>query len=174
MFSRSFILIVLWLFVIRMTIYFYEKKNKIKSNFWSSFDLWTQNNEVRITDTVYEEEPAWRKFEKEIAWIFEMNWWEVKLWPGSADNGKDIVIRKESETYLVQVKHRYGNKFVSPKEIRDFQWAIDLYNKTYWTNAKWIFLTSWKTTFNARSTASSLWILLRDKRNRKKKIYAFD
>ena len=118
-------------------------------------------------------DPRRRQFEKEVADYFSQNWREVVLWPWSADNWKDIVIRKWSMVYLVQCKHWYWNWFVSPKEIRDFQWAIDLYEKQHGIKAKWIFITSWKTTSSARSTANTLWIELWDKRNWKDKINNF-
>lgn len=121
----------------------------------------------------YIKEPKWRKFEKEVAQCFEQNWWEVKLWPWYDDNWKDIVIRKWLEVYLIQCKHWYGNRFITPKEIRDFQWAIDLYIKQYGIQASWIFITTWKTTKKARDTAKELWIELRDKYTRENKISNF-
>ena len=121
---------------------------------------------------MYADDP-WRKFEKEVAGLFEENWWEVKLWPGSNDGWKDIVIWKGNEVYLVQCKHYRWSMFVSPKHIRDFQWAIDLYEKLNNIKVKWIFITSWKTTSYARDTAKTLWIELWDKRNRREKIACF-
>lgn len=114
-----------------------------------------------------------RQFEEEVADKFSQNWWEVVLWPWAADNWKDIVIRKNAIVYLVQCKHWYWNWFVSPKEIRDFQWAIDLYEKQHGIKAKWIFVTSWKTTSKARETARTLWIELWDKWNRRDNINSF-
>jgi hypothetical protein len=105
--------------------------------------------------------------------LFEENWWEVKLWPWSNDGWKDIVIRKWLEVYLVQCKHYWGNKFVSPKHVRDFQWAIDLYEKQNNIKVGGIFITSWKTTYSARETARTLWIELWDKWNWRDKIAYF-
>jgi len=124
------------------------------------------------SEDIYEDNP-WRQFEKEVANLFAKNWWEVKLWPGSNDGWKDIVIRKWLEVYLVQCKHYRWNKFVSPKHVRDFQWAIDLYEKQNNMKVRWIFITSWKTTSQARETANTLWVELWDKWNWRDKISYF-
>ena len=134
-----------------------------------------KNQEVsrhNMIDNSFEDKP-WRKFEKEIADLFKERWCEVVLWPWSNDNWKDIVIRRWLEVYLVQCKHYYWNRYVWPKQIRDFQWAIDLYEKQNNMIVRWIFVTSWKTTSNARETAKTLWIQLRDKWNWRDKIYNF-
>lgn len=110
-------------------------------------------------------EPKRRKFEKEVASMFEQNWWEVVLWPWYDDGWKDIVIRKWLAIYLVQCKHYYWNWFVWPSQIRDFQWAIDLYERKNNMTVRGIFITSWKTTSKARETARMLWIELWDKYN---------
>lgn len=124
------------------------------------------------SEDVYEDNP-WRKFEKEIGELFSERWFEVKLWPGSNDGWKDLVIRRWEEIYLVQCKHYWWNKFVSPKHVRDFQWAIDLYERQNNIEVKWIFITSWKTTYYARETAEALWIELWDKWNRRDRILSF-
>jgi len=128
--------------------------------------------DLRKENDIYSDNP-WRKFEKEVANCFENNWREVELWPWSNDGWKDIVIRKWLQVYLVQCKHYYWNKFVSPKHVRDFQWAIDLYEKQNNMKVGWIFITSWKTTYQARETANVLWINLWDKWNWRDKIAYF-
>ena len=149
-----------------------KKKNNIMSQLKRNEFLAKIKSNQEKTSDIYEDNP-WRKFEKEIADLFEENWWEVKLWPGSNDGWKDIVIRKWLEIYLVQCKHYWWNKFVSPKHVRDFQWAIDLYEKQNNIKVRWIFITSWKTTSQARETANTLWIELWDKWNWRDKIAYF-
>ena len=157
--SHFLFLICMPLCLIAMYLHFKKLRNsqasKSKKDYLNSWD------------------PKRRQFEKEVADYFAQNWREVVLWPWAADNWKDIVMRKWLAIYLVQCKHWYWNWFVSPKEIRDFQWAIDLYEKQHGISARWIFITSWKTTSNARETARTLWIELWDKWNRKDKINNF-
>lgn len=121
-------------------------------------------NDYKV-DTSEVKEPKRRQFEKEVASIFKENWWEVKLWPWYNDWWKDIVVRKWLAIYLVQCKHYRWTWFVWPSQIRDFQWAIDLYEKKNGMTVRWIFITSWKTTSKARDTAKMLSIELRDKYN---------
>ena len=149
-----------------------KKKNNIMSQLKRNEFLAKIKFNQEKTSDIYEDNP-WRKFEKEIAELFEENWWEVRLWPWSNDGWKDIVIRKWLEVYLVQCKHYWGNKFVSPKHVRDFQWAIDLYEKQNNIKVGGIFITSWKTTYPARETARTLWIELWDKWNWRDKIAYF-
>jgi hypothetical protein len=132
------IILVDIILLISVFIYFNNKKNKQKSE-------WLENYEYQSIKAT----PPWRKFEIEVANLFKERWFEVVLWPWSNDNWKDIVFRRWSEVYLVQCKHYY-NRYVRAKHIRDFRWAIGVYEKQNNMNVKWIFITSWKTTSNAR------------------------
>lgn len=129
-----------------------------------------QTNKNHIINDYKVEEPKRRQFEKEVASLFEQNWWEVVLWPWYDDGWKDIIVRRWLEIYLIQCKHYYWTWFVWPNQIRDFQWAIDLYEKKNNMTVRWIFITSWKTTSKARETAKMLAIELWDKYNWRKKI----
>lgn len=151
-----------------------EKKEKIRNTVktvqsWKPIDISIMDGWQKSFDNDIENKP-WRKFEKEVAEMFYNRWFDVVLWPWIDDNWKDIVIRKNSKIYLVQCKHYYWRKMVSANEIRDFQWAIDLYEKQNNKKVKWIFITSWKTSAKSRDTASTLWIELRDKFNWKHNI----
>ena len=115
------------------------------------------------------ESHPWRQFEREIAQMFADRWFEVILWPWIDDDWKDIVIRRGLEVYLIQCKHYYW-KMVSVNEIRDFQWAIDLYEKKHNMVVRWIFITSWKSSSKSRQIAKILGIDLWDKFNWKDKI----
>ena len=157
---------LLFLISIILLIYVSKYFNKQKNNQISNWlDVY---NELDSKD-----EPQWRRFEREVALLFEQNWREVKLWPWSDDDWKDIVIKKELKIYLVQCKHYYWNWFVWPKEIRDFQWAIDIYKRKNNLNVWWIFITSWKTSKKARETARILDIELWNKRDWRDKINNF-
>lgn len=152
-----------------------EKKDKIMSQLKRIeflAKIKAEEEERVKREDVYEDNP-WRKFEKEIWELFSERWFEVVLWPWSNDWWKDLVIRRWAEVYLVQCKHYRWNKFVSPKHVRDFQWAIDLYEKQNNIKVGWIFITSWKTTYQARETANTLWIKLWDKWNRRDRILSF-
>ncbi len=167
-----FIYICIPLFLFIMINNYDKKKNNVMSLLKRTEFLAKLKAKQTKTNDVYEDNPR-RKFGKEVANLFADNWWEVRLWPWSNDSWKDIVIRKWPKIYLVQCKHYWWNKFVSPKHVRDFQWAIDLYEKQNNIKVKWIFITSWKTTSPARETASTLWIELWDKWNWKDKIAYF-
>lgn len=170
-----FIYVCIPLFLFLMIRNYDKKKDNIMSNLKRMeflAKLKAKEEGKAKKEDIYEDNP-WRRFEKEVANLFAENWWEVKLWPGSNDGWKDIVIKKENEIYLVQCKHYRWNKFVSPKHIRDFQGAIDLYEKQNNIEVKWIFITSWKTTYQARETANTLWIELWDGWNRMDKITCF-
>lgn len=130
-----------------------------------------EERELQRQRDTYANNP-WRQFEIEVADLFERRWREVQLWPGSNDGWIDIIIRW-SDIYVVQCKHYWWNKFVWPKHIRDFQWAIDLFEAQHNLRVEWIFITSWKTTYYARETAKSLWIRLWDKWNRRDRILSF-
>lgn len=136
---------------------------------WKAIDISIIDTWQKSFDDDIENKP-WRKFEKEVAEMFYNRWFDVVLWPWIDDNWKDIVIKKSWEIYLVQCKHYYWRKMVSANEVRDFQWAIDLYEKQNNKKVKWIFVTSWNASNKAKATANTLWIELWDKYNRKSKI----
>lgn len=136
---------------------------------WKAIDISIIDTWQKSFDDDIENKP-WRKFEKEVAEMFYNRWFDVVLWPWIDDNWKDIVIKKNWEIYLVQCKHYYWRKMVSANEVRDFQWAIDLYEKQNNKKVKWIFVTSWNASNKAKATANTLWIELWDKYNRKSKI----
>lgn len=158
-----FMVAVIWLFALALLISHFDKeKNSIIS----------EQDKEKIRKLKLD--MPWRKFEEQIAECFSQRWWKFKLWPWEADDWKDIVVWKDWKIFLVQCKHWFWSWIVGPKEIRDFQWAIDLYNKKYHKEAKWIFITSWKTTPKARETANSLWIHLWDRYNWEKKVQTFE
>ena len=104
---------VIWLFALALLISDFDKeKNKILSK----------------KDKSIKNMP-WRAFEEQIADCFKQRWWEVKLGPWIADNWIDVEIKKDGKVYLIQCKHRFLNWIVRSKHIREFDWAIDQYNK---------------------------------------------
>ena len=154
---------VIWLFALAWLISHFDKeKNNIKS----------EQDEQKIKKLKLD--MPWRKFEEQIAECFFQRWWKKNLWPWEADDGKDIVVGKDWKIFLIQCKHWFWDWIVRPEQIRGFQWAIDLYNQKNHKNAKWIFITSWKTTDKARETAYHLWIHLWDKYNWKRKVQTFE
>lgn len=141
---------VIWLFALALLISDFDKeKNKILSK----------------KDKSIKNMP-WRAFEEQIADCFKQRWWEVKLGPWIADNWIDVEIKKDGKVYLIQCKHRFLNWIVRSKHIREFDWAIDQYNKENHVKAKWIFITTWATTTPARETADIVWIRLWDRVNK--------
>ena len=158
----SFTLVAIWCLIV-----FEENKYKrfvrLKSKKW---------NELTIDDL--ERCPPWRRFEVKIARYFESLWRDVKLWSGVNDDWKDIVIRKNGVYFLVQCKHWRDKWWVKAKHVREFQWAIDVYNKRFNLKAKWIFITSWVASKKAVSTAEFLWIKLRTKNNWEENIKWFE
>lgn len=141
-----------------------------------------QRREIKVTQKLEDpiniitpiddiENQPWRQFEREVARLFENRWFKADLWPWKNDNWIDIVITRGLEIYAIQCKHYYWRKMVSANEVRDFQWAIDLYEKqNNLTVRGWIFVTSWKSSAKSRETARTLWIALWDKYNWKEKI----
>ena len=142
--------IVIWICWLAICIsHFDEAKNQISSE----------------KDKVLKDMP-WRFFEKEIAECFSQKGWKPVLGSWSADDWIDIEIKKDGKIYLVQCKHWFWDWIVYSQQIREFDWAINLYNVKHNTKAKWIFITTWKTTTPARETADSLWIRLWDRVNK--------
>ncbi len=106
--------------------------------------------------------PQWRRFERRTGMQFHQNWRKVRLWETwKKDDWKDIVIEKNKKRFLIQCKRRFGRKRVTTKEIREFQWSIDFYNKKYNENAQGIFITTWWASPNAKNAAKQLGIQLR-------------
>ncbi len=149
---------VIWLYALILCISHFEKeKNKISSE----------------RDKILKDMP-WRAFEKEIADCFTQRWWKKRLWPWKWDEWKDIVVWKNWNIYLIQCKHWFWDWIVRSQQIREFKWAIELYNKKYHKDAKWIFITTWSTTEKAREEANSLWIYLWDRLNWKWQVNHFE
>ncbi len=116
----------------------------------------------------------WRDFERQIADCFSQRWREMILGPWEADDWIDVRIRKNWKVYVIQCKHWYKDWVVRPKDIREFAWAINLYKQKYKNDAKWIFITTWFSTSQARQDAYKLWIQLWDTYKWERKINTFE
>lgn len=64
-----------------------------------------------------------REFEYYIADLFSTKGYEAVVTPASGDGGKDIILRKEGKTSVVECK-RYGNKKIGRPEIQKFHSAL--------------------------------------------------
>jgi HJR/Mrr/RecB family endonuclease len=76
-----------------------------------------RTRELKRRNFVYWQNLSPYDFEKEVGQLYKLNGYDVKVTPGSGDGGVDIVIKRNSVTYLVQCK-RHKTK-VGPSTIRE-------------------------------------------------------
>lgn len=63
-------------------------------------------------------------FEKFVADLYITKGFEVELTPRTGDGGKDIILRKDNEVYLVECKRYHEKNKVSRPEIQKFHSAV--------------------------------------------------
>jgi hypothetical protein len=118
-----------------------------------------------IKNTIDIEKTSRRKLEKQIAKALQCKGYETQIWPWFNDWWIDVRARKEGEIFVIQCKHWRGDFRVKVKDIREFYWAITLYNRKFNYEGKGIFITTGKSSQHAKEEAKQLWIELRDEDN---------
>lgn len=68
------------------------------------------------------------EFEDYICKIYESLGYEVEHTPYSGDGGKDAILRKDGEVYLIECKHYVSGSQVGERDLRIFDSAMHDYN----------------------------------------------
>lgn len=98
-------------------------------------------------------------FECLLEKIFEFKWYEIVKSPSylwdkpQADNGYDLIVKKDDENIYVQIKKNIAN-YIKDKQIKEFKWTI--------LKNKWIYITTSVYSPNAKRYAGKVGIRLVD------------
>lgn len=87
----------------------------------------------------------WREFEKFIEFVFRKKWFIANTRSWTKDWWIDLDAKFNWRKYLIQCKKWNKYKITEPN-LREFYWAVMSFDK----DAKWIYITTWDLTSDAR------------------------